>query len=79
MISKKYMESIGLSPDQVSKLSELQKKEAEYMRFLERLHITHVGAIMSKTEVDKIDFSDEGLLREKTLIEYGDLIPREYR
>ena len=79
MISRKYMESLGLSEDQISLLMEAQDRETRFRRLLELEHCTHIEAIIRSTDLEKLDFTHEDLLREKIRLEYEDMIPRQYR
>ena len=79
MISREYMESLGLNEDQITLLMEAQDKESRYRRLLESEHCTHIEAIVRLTDMDSLDLSDEKLVREKIRIEYDDMIPRQYK
>ena len=79
MISREYMERLGLTEDQITLLSEAMKKESRYRRLLESEHCTHIEAIVRLTDMDSLDLSDEKLVREKIRIEYDDMIPRQYK
>jgi len=79
MVSREYMERLGLSEDQITLLMEVQNKETTYRRLLESEHCTHIEAIVRLTDIESLDLSDEALVREKIRIDHGDLIPRQYR
>ena len=79
MISREYMERLGLNEDQITLLMEAQDKESRYRRLLESEHCTHIEAIVRLTDMDSLDLSDEKLVREKIRIEYDDMIPRQYK
>ena len=79
MISREYMERLGLTEDQVTLLMDAQNKESKYRRLLELEHVQHIEAIMRVTDLEKMDLSNEDLIREKIRIEYEDMIPRQYR
>ena len=81
MISREYMERLGLTEDQITLLSEAMKKESRYRQLLsqERVSPTIIEAIMRTEDLEKVDFSNEDLIREKIRIEYEDMIPRQYR
>lgn len=79
MISREYMERVGLNEDQITLLMEAQDKESRYRRLLESEHCTHIEAIVRLTDMDSLDLSDEALIREKIRIEYDDMIPRQYK
>lgn len=79
MISREYMERLGLSEDQITLLMDAQDKESKYRRLLESEHCTHIEAIVRLTDMDTLDLSDEALVREKIRIEYDDMIPRQYK
>ena len=79
MISREYMERLGLTEDQITLLMDAQNKESKYRRLLESEHVLHIEAIMRLTDLEKLDLSNEDLVREKIRIEYEDMIPRQYR
>lgn len=79
MISREYMERLGLTEDQITLLMDAQNKESKYRRLLESEHVLHIEAIMRLTDLEKLDLSNEDLIREKIRIEYEDMIPRQYR
>lgn len=79
MISREYMERVGLNEDQITLLMEAQDKESKYRRLLESEHCSHIEAIVRLTDMDSLDLSDEALIREKIRIEYDDMIPRQYK
>lgn len=79
MISREYMERLGLTEDQITLLMDAQSKENKYRRLLESEHVLHIEAIMRVTDLEKMDLSNEDLIREKIRIEYEDMIPRQYR
>ena len=79
MLSREYMERLGLTEDQITLLMEAQDKESKYRRLLELEHVQHIEAIMRVTDLEKMDLSNEDLIREKIRIEYEDMIPRQYR
>lgn len=79
MISRDYLERLELTEDQITLLMDAQNKESKYRRLLELEHVQHIEAIMRVTDLEKMDLSNEDLIREKIRIEYGDMIPRQYR
>ena len=79
MISKGYMEKIGLTEDQISLLMDIQEKESKYRRILESEHCIRTEGIIRLTDMESLDLSDEDLIREKIRIEYEDMIPKQYR
>ena len=79
MISREYMERLGLTEDQITLLMDAQNKENKYRRLLESEHVLHIEAIMRVTDLEKMDLSNEDLIREKIRIEYEDMIPRQYK
>ena len=79
MISREYMERLELTEDQITLLMDAQSKENKYRRLLESEHVLHIEAIMRVTDLEKMDLSNEDLIREKIRIEYEDMIPRQYR
>lgn len=79
MISREYMERLGLTEDQITLLMEAQDKESKYRRLLESEHCTHVEAIVRLTDMESLDLSNEELVREKIRVEYDDMIPRQYK
>ena len=79
MISRDYLERLELTEDQITLLMDAQNKESKYRRLLELEHVQHIEAIMRVTDLEKMDLSNEDLIREKIRIEYEDMIPRQYR
>ena len=79
MVSREYMERLGLSEDQITLLMDAQEKESRFRRILESEHCTHIEAIVRLTDMDSLDLSNEDLIREKIRIEYDDMIPRQYK
>lgn len=79
MISREYLERLELTEDQITLLMDAQSKENKYRRLLESEHVLHIEAIMRVTDLEKMDLSNEDLIREKIRIEYEDMIPRQYR
>jgi len=79
MISREYMERLGLTEDQITLLMEAQDKESKYRRLLESEHCTHIEAIVRLTDMESLDLSNEELVREKIRVEYDDMIPRQYK
>lgn len=81
MISREYMERLGLTEDQITLLSEAMKKESRYRQLLtqERVSPTIIEDIMRNEDLEKVDFSNEELVREKIRVEYDDMIPRQYK
>ena len=77
MISREYMERLGLTEDQITLLMDAQKKESKYRRLLELEHVQHIEAIMRTEDLEKVDFSNEDLIREKIRIEWADMIPKK--
>lgn len=77
MISRKYMERIGLTEDQITLLMDAQEKESRFRRILESENVTHTEAIIKLTDMETLDLSNEDLIREKVRIEYGDMIRRK--
>ena len=79
MISREYMERLGLTEDQITLLMDAQSKENKYRRLLESEHCTHIEAIVRLTDMESLDLSNEELVREKIRVEYDDMIPRQYK
>ena len=79
MISREYMERLGLTEDQITLLSEAMKKESRYRQLLsqERVSPTIIEAIMRTEDLEKVDFSNEDLIREKIKTEWADMIPKK--
>ena len=79
MISREYMERLGLTEDQITLLSEAMKKESRYRQLLsqERVSPTIIEAIMRTEDLEKVDFSNEDLIREKIRVEWADMIPKK--
>lgn len=79
MISREYMERLGLTEDQITLLSEAMKKESRYRQLLsqERVSPTIIEAIMRTEDLEKVDFSNEDLIREKIRVEWADMIPKQ--
>ena len=79
MISREYMERLGLTEDQITLLMKAQDKESKYRRLLESEHVLHIEAIVRLTDMESLDLSNEELVREKIRVEYDDMIPRQYK
>lgn len=79
MISRGYMERLGLTEDQITLLMDAQEKESRFRRLLESEHCIHTESIVRLTDLESLDLSDEELVREKIRIENADMIPRQYR
>ena len=79
MISRDYLERLELTEDQITLLSEAMKKESRYRQLLsqERVSPTIIEAIMRTEDLEKVDFSNEDLIREKIRIEWADMIPKK--
>ena len=79
MIDNKFLQQIGLTEDQITILLEALDKESRFRKLLESEHVGHIETIMKLMDMNKIDLSNEALLREKIRIEYDDMIPAYYK
>ena len=77
MISREYMERLGLTEDQITLLMDAQSKENKYRRLLELEHVQHIEAIMRVTDLEKMDLSNEDLIRELVRVEWSDFIMKK--
>lgn len=79
MISREYMERLGLTEDQITLLMDAMKKESRYRQLLsqERVSPTVIEAIMRTVDLEKVDFSNEDLIRELIRVEWADMIPKK--
>lgn len=79
MVSREYMERLGLTEDQIILLSKAMKKESRYRQLLsqEGIRPSVIEPIIRAEDMEKLDLSNEDLIREKIRIEWGDLIPKK--
>lgn len=79
MISTDYMERLGLTEDQISLLSEAMKKESRYRQLLSQEGVTPsvIELIVRNEDMEKLDLSNEDLVREKIRIEWEGMIPKK--
>lgn len=79
MISADYMERLGLTEDQISLLSEAMKKESRYRQLLSQEGVTPsvIELIVRNEDMEKLDLSNEDLVREKIRIEWEGMIPKK--
>ncbi len=79
MISREYLERLELNEDQITLLMDAMKKESRYRQLLsqERVSPTVIEAIMRTVDLEKVDFSNEDLIRELIRVEWADMIPKK--
>lgn len=79
MISREYLERLELTEDQITLLMDVMKKESRYRQLLsqERVSPTVIEAIMRTVDLEKVDFSNEDLIRELIRVEWADMIPKK--
>lgn len=79
MIKRTFLERLGLTEEQIIPLMEIIEKEAKYRKLLyqEKVMPSAVEAIISVTDIENMDLSNEALIREKISIQYSDFIPRK--
>ena len=79
MISRDYLERLELTEDQTTLLMDAMKKESRYRQLLsqERVSPTVIEAIMRTVDLEKVDFSNEDLIRELIRVEWADMIPKK--
>ena len=76
MISREYMERLELTDDQITLLMDTLRKESKYREILaqERVTPTVIESIMKTVDLEKVDFSNEDLIRELVKVEWSDFI-----
>lgn len=79
MISREYLERLELTEDQITLLMDAMSKESRYRQILsqERVSPSVIEPIMRTVDLEKVDFSNEDLLREKIRIEWADMMPKK--
>ena len=79
MISRGYMERLGLTEDQITLLMDAMKKESRYREILsqEKVAPTVIESIMKTVDLEKVDFSNEDLIRELVRVEWSDFIMKK--
>lgn len=79
MVDRKYLERLGLKEGQITLLMEALKKESRYRDLLgkERVSPAVVESILKVTDLEKVDLSNEDLIREKIRLEWGEFIPKQ--
>lgn len=79
MISREYLERLELTEDQITLLMDAMKKESRYRQLLsqERVSPSIIEAIMRTVDLEKVDFSNEDLIRELIRVEWADMIPKK--
>lgn len=79
MISREYLERLELTEDQITLLMDAMSKESRYRQILSQERVTPsiIEPIMRTVDLEKVDFSNEDLLREKIRIEWADMIPKK--
>lgn len=72
MISREYMESIGLTPDQIRALMDARKEEERFRRILRKagIHASAVEAVSRMTDFRETQGQNEDLLIEKARHEW---------
>lgn len=76
MISREYLERLELTDDQITLLMDTLRKESKYREILaqERVTPTVIESIMKTVDLEKVDFSNEDLIRELVKVEWSDFI-----
>ena len=78
MVSKRYLERIGLDEDQIGMVMDALEAESKYRDILlsEGVHPSAVGSVLRVTYPTQIDFHDPAL-REKVRVEWSGLIVKK--
>ena len=76
MVNREYLERLELTEDQITLLMDTLKKESRYREILaqERVNPSVIESILNVTDLEKVDFSNEGLIRELVRVEWSDFI-----
>ena len=79
MVNREYLERLELTEDQITLLMEALKKESRYRDLLgkERVSSAVIESILKVTDLEKVDLSNEDLIREKIRVEWADFIPKK--
>lgn len=79
MISRDYLERLELTEDQITLLMDTLKKESRYREILaqERVAPTVIESILKTVDLEKVDFSNEDLIRELVRVEWSDFIMKK--
>lgn len=79
MISREYLERLELAEDQITLLMDAMKKESRYREILsqEKVAPTVIESIMKTVDLEKVDFSNEDLIRELVRVEWSDFIMKK--
>ena len=79
MVDRKFLEGLGLTDEQVSVIGDALDRESRYRRILldENVNPGTVELILRATDLNEVDFSNEGLLREKVRVEWEQFIPQK--
>lgn len=79
MISREYMERLELTEDQITLLMDAMKKESRYREILsqEKVAPTVIESILKTVDLEKVDFSNEDLIRELVRVEWSDFIMKK--
>lgn len=79
MISREYLERLELTEDQITLLMDAMKKESRYREILsqEKVAPTVIESIMKTVDLEKVDFSNEDLIRELVRVEWSDFIMKK--
>ena len=79
MISREYMERLGLTEDQISAVGDAMKEESRFRRLLFRSGIAFgaVDPIVRATSIEDVRSQSDDLLTEKIKAEYPDLIMKK--
>ena len=76
MINREYLERLELTEDQITLLMDAMKKESRYREILsqEKVSPTVIESIMKTVDLEKVDFTNEDLIRELVRVEWSDFI-----
>ena len=76
MIDDIFLQEIGLTGDQITKLRERLDQVSRYRQILlqEGVNPKYVETVLRATKPGEIDLGNEDLLREKVRVEWGDFI-----
>lgn len=79
MISREYLERLELTEDQITLLMDAMKKESRYREILsqEKVAPTVIESILKTVDLEKVDFSNEDLIRELVRVEWSDFIMKK--
>ena len=79
MIRREYLERLELTEDQITLLMDTLKKESRYREILSQENVSPklIETIMKTVDLEKVDFSNEDLIRELIKVEWSDFIMKK--